>query len=178
MAVDTQQLLDDAKCIQTCIPLGMQMPVINSLLGQMAHETDIDEMIAGAQCVQTCIPNGMQGAVLITIAANVAASIPPSFGTPANLAYNSGIFTWDYSGYTNPDHWQIQAQLDDGTWVENFPDASGNMTCPGDQRAIAIDIAAIITQYPNNNGYLRVVGKNADNSDATNTSAALLCGPF
>lgn len=181
MAVDTQQLLDDAKCIQTCIPPGMQMPVINSLLGQMAHETDVDEMIAGALCVQTCIPNGMQGAVIISLAEQLTEQIPTGFGTPANLQYSSpgsdgGIVSWDFSGFSDPDHWQLYVQLADTSWVTAYSGIA-TYSFPGSAREInPLDGAGITTDFPTWNGFIRLVGQTALNADQTNPSAALDTG--
>jgi hypothetical protein len=117
--------------------------------------------------------------VLKCIASILSSGTPsPVLGTPTNPAYStpgsdSGQLTWDFSGFDDPDHWQLQAQLSDNSWTNNFS-VAGDMTCIGSGRTITVDGAGIDAQYGSDwNRNIRVIGKNADDSNATNPSAAV-----
>lgn len=69
MAVDTDTLVNDARCIDSCIPQGMQMAVLIKIFASIANmSTETDSLISGAVCINQCIPQGMQLAVLVSLA--------------------------------------------------------------------------------------------------------------
>ena len=71
MSADPNTLIAGATCIQSCIPPGMQLPVIISIL---APGEDPNALMDAAKCIQNCIPDGMQLPVLISLVAGLAQS--------------------------------------------------------------------------------------------------------
>ena len=73
MALDPNQLADQARCIQNCIPdSSMQMAVLISLMAQLAGvaattQADIQAMVTNASCY-ACIPEGDRMGVLVYLA--------------------------------------------------------------------------------------------------------------
>ncbi len=68
-ATPTDTLINDARCVDSCVPYGMRMAVLISLFAHIAGvPTDTDSLINGAKCVQDCIPDGMKLSVLISLA--------------------------------------------------------------------------------------------------------------
>jgi hypothetical protein len=66
MPTPTDTLMADARCINQCIPSGMQLAVLISMLAKLlGMTTDTNAMMAAARCINSCIPAGMQMAVLI-----------------------------------------------------------------------------------------------------------------
>ncbi len=75
MATPLNTLADEARCIESCIPIGMQLPVLIYLFAQIAGaSTDPATLMANAKCYETCIPPGMQLPVLISLLDTVANS--------------------------------------------------------------------------------------------------------
>ncbi len=65
----TDSLISQAKCIQQCIPAGMQLPVLIAVFARLAGmSTNTNALIDAAKCIDQCIPPGMQMAVLIALA--------------------------------------------------------------------------------------------------------------
>lgn len=66
MATDIATLLDQAKCINSCIPQGMQLAVLIYLLALSAgvDPTDTNALINNARCIDSCIPDGAKAAVI------------------------------------------------------------------------------------------------------------------
>lgn len=75
MAIDTNQLMSDARCIACTVPKGYEWPVIVSLARQIADRPDdTNAMMDDAKCIARCIPPGMQMSVLVSIANQIAES--------------------------------------------------------------------------------------------------------
>jgi hypothetical protein len=74
MASQTDNLANNAKCIEACLPAGMYLPVLIYLWSQMAGKdpTNTNALIAGAVCIDSCIPKGLQLPVLISLIAGAS----------------------------------------------------------------------------------------------------------
>ena len=92
----TDSLISQAKCIDQCIPRGMQMAVLIAVFAKLAgmSTTDTNALINLAKCVDQCIPPGMQLAVLNGLASQIAsgggglAQIFCGTGTPIDGSAN------------------------------------------------------------------------------------------
>ena len=71
----TDSLANQAKCIDQCIPKGMQMAVLIAVFAKLAgmSTTDTNALIAKATCIDQCIPPGMQISVLNGLANQILA---------------------------------------------------------------------------------------------------------
>lgn len=68
MPIDTNQLIDDAKCIDQCIPKGAQLSVLIKLLADLAQVSDDPStLINNARCIDQCIPEGMRLSVIVSL---------------------------------------------------------------------------------------------------------------
>ncbi len=69
-ATPTDVLIDEAKCIESCIVgADLKMAVLISLFAKIAGmATDTNALIEGAKCIQQCVPQGMLMAVLVSLA--------------------------------------------------------------------------------------------------------------
>lgn len=70
----TDSLIDQAKCIEFCIPKGMQLAVLIGVFSKLAgmNPADTNALIALGTCIDSCIPPGMQIAVLNSLANQLA----------------------------------------------------------------------------------------------------------
>lgn len=69
----TSDLIKASTCINSCIPVGMQLPVLIYLLQQMAgNAMSTDELMQEAACYRTCIPPGMLKPVVIYLLDQIA----------------------------------------------------------------------------------------------------------
>ncbi len=69
----TDALIDQARCIQQCIPQGMQVPVLIAVFARLAGmSANTNALIDAAKCIDQCIPPGMQLSVLIALANQIA----------------------------------------------------------------------------------------------------------
>lgn len=72
----TNELLDSAKCIGSCIPQGMQLPVLINIFAEIANmSTTPGELMDSAKCYASCIPERMQLPVLIYLATQIATNL-------------------------------------------------------------------------------------------------------
>lgn len=72
MALDTNALMNDARCINDCIPAGMQLPVLIWLIANInSQSTDPKTLMNDARCIDSCIPVNMRLPVLIALAENI-----------------------------------------------------------------------------------------------------------
>ena len=68
----SEDLLSEARCLDSCVPRGMQTAVLISLFCQMAQVScDSADLIDNARCISECVPDHMQGAVLIYLACQI-----------------------------------------------------------------------------------------------------------
>lgn len=71
MATITDQLANDARCYDRCIPDGMQQSVVISLLAKLlrafnpAADVTTTTLLREARCYNRCIPPGEEGGVMI-----------------------------------------------------------------------------------------------------------------
>lgn len=67
MAIDTNQVMADARCIDSCIPDGMKTAVLIYLLAKSAgvDVTDTNALINNARCLDSCIPDGAKASVIL-----------------------------------------------------------------------------------------------------------------
>jgi len=71
-AIDTTTLMNNARCIESCVPEGMQLAVLINLFAQIAGmSTDPNTLMQAARCM-TCIPEGDRMGVLIYLADQIA----------------------------------------------------------------------------------------------------------
>ena len=71
----TDGLIANAKCIEQCLPTGMQMPALIALFAQIAGMStpiNTQTLINNAVCIQQCIPPGMWTPVLIALLAGAS----------------------------------------------------------------------------------------------------------
>lgn len=69
VSCDPSSLVEDARCIDSCIPEGMQMSVLISIFCQLAGMScDPSTLINDARCIDSCIPPGYRMSVLISLA--------------------------------------------------------------------------------------------------------------
>lgn len=69
------ELLDDARCLEQCIPPGFQSAILISLFARVAGvSADPATLMADARCINACVPPGMQMAVLISLASQILAA--------------------------------------------------------------------------------------------------------
>ena len=97
MPTATDSLMSDAKCIDSCIPPGMQLSVLISLFAQIAGvSTDTNSLMAGATCINSCIPQGMQLSVLVSLAMQIVsgggAGVACGNGAPTSTPSSSCAF--------------------------------------------------------------------------------------
>ncbi len=63
------ELLENAKCLDACIPKGMQMSVLILLFGELIDmPSDAQTLLDDAKCLDQCIPDGAKMSVLISLA--------------------------------------------------------------------------------------------------------------
>lgn len=67
MATDTNVLMDQAKCLNSCIPDGMKPAIIIYLLARLANvnTADTKTLMANARCIDCEIPDGMKASVIV-----------------------------------------------------------------------------------------------------------------
>jgi hypothetical protein len=93
MAADTNALMNDAKCIEQCMPRGMQLPVLISLFAQIAGvSVDTNSLIDGAKCIEQCVPQGFQLPILISLL-NQIVSGGGSISGGGNVTCGAGVPT-------------------------------------------------------------------------------------
>lgn len=64
----TAQLIQDARCIDSCVPPGMRQSIIIYLLAQIAGvSADPQTLVTNAQCVDHCVPAGMRASVIANL---------------------------------------------------------------------------------------------------------------
>lgn len=72
-APDSTQLAENARCVFTCLPEGLQLPVLITLFAQIAGvNPDPTQLAENARCIATCVPPGMLLPILVTLAAQIA----------------------------------------------------------------------------------------------------------
>ena len=77
MSADPQTLVNNAQCIEHCVPTGMQLPVLISLVAKLAGANpDPTVLVANTQCIGQFIPPGLQLAVLVSVACQLADNPP------------------------------------------------------------------------------------------------------
>ena len=94
-SISTNQLIDQAKCIDTCIPDGMKLSVLIVLAAQAAGiSTDPGTLINLATCVDCQISSGIRMSVIIAlfnqILANGTITVPCMNLIPAGSVYDVG----------------------------------------------------------------------------------------
>lgn len=106
MSAQTDTYVQEAACINACIPRGDQLAVLIYLFAQIAGvTTDPNTLMQQAACINNCIPMGMQLPVLVYLAsqitsgggsgtANVISTVDPVNGTTAGV---QGQFWWNKS---------------------------------------------------------------------------------
>jgi len=78
----TDAEISDARCIDQCLPLGFQLPVLISIFARLAGvSADPQSLINGALCIQQCVPQGMMMPVLISLAEQIVAGGGGGSGT-------------------------------------------------------------------------------------------------
>ena len=72
----TDSLISQAKCIDQCIPRGMQMAVLIAIFAKLAgmSVTDTNALIALAKCIDGCVPPGMQISILNALANQIVSA--------------------------------------------------------------------------------------------------------
>lgn len=89
---ELKALLDDARCIQKCIPGGLQLSALISLVN--AGGMTAAQLIESARCLNSCIPKGLQLAALISLVSGSV--VPASPETPSapcvNLIPNGAMY--------------------------------------------------------------------------------------
>jgi hypothetical protein len=71
----TDALMDDARCIEQCIPgTDMKLAVLISLFARIAGvSADTNSLMDGARCIQQCVPGeDMKLAILISLLSQIA----------------------------------------------------------------------------------------------------------
>lgn len=71
-AADTSALLNASRCINSCVPPGLQGAAIIQLLNQSLNGTgnimdsaDVSALLDAARCVRSCVPPGMENPLII-----------------------------------------------------------------------------------------------------------------
>jgi hypothetical protein len=110
MPTDIATLIDNAKCIETCIPTGMQLPVLIALFAQIAGtSTDPATLVDNARCIETCIPPGMQLPVIISLLDQIVSTPAPCVIPDAPVLTGFGtantdiLLTWTAAQDPNQD---------------------------------------------------------------------------
>jgi hypothetical protein len=68
MPTDTNSLIEDSKCIDQCVPRGMQQSVLIVLLAKIAGVSDDpNTLIEMAKCVDCQVPEGIKGSVILSL---------------------------------------------------------------------------------------------------------------
>lgn len=83
-ALTLPQIIDGARCFQSCIPPGMEFAVANYLLFLWATggtPPAIEDLANEAICFFQCIPPGYQGAIAIYLIDLLNSLTPPVTGT-------------------------------------------------------------------------------------------------
>lgn len=63
------ELMEDARCIDICIPDGMKLAVLIKVFAENAGmSADPATLMAESRCIANCIPAGMQLSVLVYLA--------------------------------------------------------------------------------------------------------------
>lgn len=68
MPLDTNALMNSARCIDQCIPKDMQLPVLIWIVATAnSLSTDPNTLMENAKCIESCVPDGMRLPVLIAL---------------------------------------------------------------------------------------------------------------
>ena len=101
-SADINTVLDGAKCVDSTIPRGMQLPVLIYIFAKLANmQVDPNALIEQAKCINAYIPAGLQVSVLILLSSYIqqgqiqaylmsgsgAPSVPPYL--PSQMYYDS-----------------------------------------------------------------------------------------
>ena len=65
------ELIENAQCLDQCIPQGLQMAVLILLFGQIVDMPDAATLLEDANCIDQCIPDGSKMAVLLALACEI-----------------------------------------------------------------------------------------------------------
>mgnify|MGYP003606571225 CR=1 FL=1 len=71
-AAEINTVLDGAKCVDSTIPRGMQLPVLIYIFSKLANmQVDPQVLIDQAKCINAYVPAGLQLSVLILLASYI-----------------------------------------------------------------------------------------------------------
>lgn len=75
MAADLATVMENARCVDKCIPPGMRLSVLIYLLAVAANidPTDTNTLLNNAKCIDKCIPPGAMPAVIAKLLCDIAA---------------------------------------------------------------------------------------------------------
>ena len=136
-----------ARCIEPCVPQGMELSVLISIFAQIAGvSTDPNSLMAGAVCIDRCIPKGIQDAALISILNQIVEGGGPSDtpGTPSlSGVLDGGLARLTVTNGTPPAtdppyDWELEGSNDGANWF-----VVGHYPIDGSE----IDIAIILGPY-------------------------------
>lgn len=76
MATDLATVINNARCVDSCIPPGMRNAVLIYLLAVAAgiDPTDTNTLVNNARCIDSCIPDGAKPAVIAKLLCDIAAN--------------------------------------------------------------------------------------------------------
>jgi hypothetical protein len=80
MACDTATLIQNARCIDSCIPDGLKPAVLIYLAAVAAgvDPTDTNALMRNARCIDSCIPDGAKLGVLVNLLCSGGSSPTPT----------------------------------------------------------------------------------------------------
>ncbi len=83
------ELIENARCLDACIPKGLQMAVLILLFGELVTmPSDADTLLEDAKCLDNCIPDGAKMSVLISLACQLVQQGGGGGGTGAQQVYS------------------------------------------------------------------------------------------
>ncbi len=72
VSCEPAELIANAKCLDNCIPKGLQMAVLILLFGELIDmPSDAQTLLDNATCLDQCIPDGSKMSVLISLACQI-----------------------------------------------------------------------------------------------------------
>lgn len=77
MATDLATVINNARCVDSCVPPGMRNAVLIYLLAVAAgiDPTDTKTLLNNARCIDLCIPDGAKPAVIAKLLCDIAGGL-------------------------------------------------------------------------------------------------------
>jgi len=96
ISCEAEDLISEARCLDSCLPRGIQTAVLISIFCRMANTScDAEDLIEDAKCLFCKIPTGMEMPVLISLACQIVNN-----GGGGGGGGDPQVFSGHYGGLT------------------------------------------------------------------------------